>query len=251
MSAHYDKFDYPSYWIGREYEHKAEMTAISAFLKKIKYIENILEIGAGYGRLVPSYIHRARNITITDPSSKLLSLARKNMHFKSVKMIHSSWENLNNKFKKGKFDLIISIRVLHHVKNIKQAFNIVYNLLKYKGYFILEFPNKNHLKSLLKEIFRGNLIVLYDILPKDLRSISNIRKKSISFNNYHPGYILEQLKNSGFEIIEIRSVSNIRNKFLKKHMPLHMLNTLEKLTQKLFAFIYLGPSTFILARKNK
>ena len=38
------------------------------------------------------------------------------------------------------------IRVLHHIEDIDNAFVNVSNLLKEKGYFILEFPNKTHLK---------------------------------------------------------------------------------------------------------
>ena len=33
MPAAYDKYDYPSYWIGRDYEHGSEVIAIEGFLK--------------------------------------------------------------------------------------------------------------------------------------------------------------------------------------------------------------------------
>jgi hypothetical protein len=47
--AAYDTFDYPSYWIGRDYEHKAEVFALSRLIERIKKLRSILEIGAGFG----------------------------------------------------------------------------------------------------------------------------------------------------------------------------------------------------------
>jgi len=77
MAAAYDTYDYPGYWIGREYEHEAEIFAIKSFLKKIPVIKNVVEIGAGFGRLVPAYFFRARRVVLTDPSSKLLKIANR------------------------------------------------------------------------------------------------------------------------------------------------------------------------------
>jgi hypothetical protein len=53
MPAAYDTYDYPSYWEGRDYEHGSEEIAIKGFLNRIAKIKTALEIGAGYGRLVP------------------------------------------------------------------------------------------------------------------------------------------------------------------------------------------------------
>jgi len=250
MSAFYDKFDYPSYWTGRDYEHKSELIAISAFLSKIKSITNLLEIGSGYGRLTPAYLHRAKKIFLSDPSLKLLSQVSGKIKSKKIQIIHSSLNKLDRKVINKKIDLIIMVRVLHHIKNIRNSFQQIYNLLNPKGYVILEFANKLHSKSIFKEILKGNFTVFYDIFPKDVRSIQSIKSGCIGFNNYHPGYLIEMLKETGFTIIEVRSVSNIRSSFLKKHIPLESLCALETRLQKIFASIYFGPSTFVLARKK-
>ncbi len=250
MTAYYDKFDYPSYWVGREYEHKSEVLALSSFLNKIKNINRILEIGCGYGRLVSTYLPRAKKIFLTDPSSKLLSVAGKKINSKKVSFLHSTLENLNYKFKINKLDVVIMIRVLHHINDIGKTFKRINKLLNPDGYLILEFPNKIHSKAIFKEIFKGNFTILYDYFPKDIRSRQNIKNKCICFNNYHPGYVIELLKKSGFEILEIRSVSNVRNDFIKKHIPLKMLCLIEELFQSILAYIYFGPSTFVLARKK-
>lgn len=246
MSSYYDNFDYPSYWIGREYEHKAEVIAVNSFLSKIPQIRNLMEIGSGYGRLSSVYLQKAKNIYLTDPSSKLLSLAGRKIPKNNVNYIHSSLENLNHKLK-NKMDLIVMVRVLHHIKSISGSFNQIYNFLNPNGYLILEFANKLNLKSILREIIKGNTTVFFDIFPKDIRS--NKSTKTIQFNNYHPGYVMDLLKNSGFEIIEVRSVSNIRIQLLKRCIPLCILCSIEKSVQRLFSFINFGPSTFVLAKK--
>ncbi len=250
MSAYYDRFDYPSYWTGREYEHRSEILAISSFLNKIQNIDKVLEIGGGYGRLVSTYLPRAKKILFSDPSSKLLSIANKKINSDKVSYLHTAIENIDKKIKGNKFDVVVMVRVLHHIKNICKTFKSIYKLLDNKGFLILEFPNKLHSKAVFKELLKGNFTILYDFFPKDVRSPGNIQNKCISFNNYHPGYIIELLKSCGFDIVEIRSVSNVRNEFLKKHIPLKTLNRIEELLQIIFSWVYFGPSTFVLAQKK-
>src|SRR3989338_7906320 len=99
MAAAYDTYDYPGYWIGREYEHEAEIFAIKSFLKKIPVIKNVVEIGAGFGRLVPAYFFRARRVVLTDPSIKLLKIARLTFGAKRFPFLHFVVENLNQNLK--------------------------------------------------------------------------------------------------------------------------------------------------------
>src|SRR5471030_1691282 len=118
MSAFYDSYDYTSYWQGREYEHESEVIAVREFLNKIPKVNKALEIGGGYGRLVPYYIYRTKQTTLTDPSAKLLSLAKERLaNFKNLNIKQSTLENLTTKFKAGSFDLLLMIRVMHHLKD--------------------------------------------------------------------------------------------------------------------------------------
>ena len=142
------------------------------------------------------------------------------------------------------------VRVLHHIDNIDEAFNIVYSLLSRGGYFILEFPNKSHLKASLRNIFKGNITYPINIFPIDLRSKKHIKDNTLPFINYHPDQIYEKLKTAGFEIIEVRSVSNIRSTIIKKFFPLNLLLDIEKIIQKPFSRLNFGPSYFVLARKR-
>ncbi len=251
MPVPYDIYDYPSYWENREYEHKAEFYAIKTLLNKIPEITTIVEIGAGYGRLFSSFSYRAKKIILSDPSASSLSLARKKIkNNKKAVFIQSSLENLPNKLKGGTCDLVVMVRVLHHIEDTQEAFKIIAKLLKDNGYFILEFANKSHLKATLREFFKGNITFPLDIFPIDKRSKKTKKANTLPFINYHPDEIVEQLKNAGFEIVEKLSVSNIRSTFLKRIISTSTLIEIEKSLQKPLSLVNFGPSVFILARKN-
>ena len=250
MTAHYDTYDYPSYWIGREYEHASEVYALKSLLEKIPEIKSVADLGAGYGRLTPFYIYRAKKIYLTDPSSKLLETAKKKyIKNKKINVIHSKLENLPGKIRKNSLDLAIMIRVLHHIPDTIQAFNVISTLIKPHGYLILEFPNKRHLKAVLSEFFQGNFTFPLDIFPKEV-STKKRRKKTIPFLNYHPEIIVHQLNECGFKIIEKRSISNIRIPYFKEIFPVSFLVSIEKHLQKPLSYLNFGPSIMLLAQKR-
>lgn len=251
MPAAYDNYDYPAYWKGRDYEHASEFLAIKRFLSKIPKINRCIEIGAGFGRLLPAYQFRVKKIVLTDPSAKLISKAKaKYKNHNNIEFIQSTLDNIQNTKKAKSFDLCIMVRVLHHIENIDKAFKTISNLLKNKGYLILEFPNKSHVKASLKNLCRGNFTYPLNIFPLDIRSKKNIRQNTLPFINYHPEQIKEKLHNAGFEIIETRSVSNIRSSFMKRFFPISFLLDLERILQIPLSRINFGPSYFILAKKT-
>lgn len=251
MSAAYDNFDYPSYWKGREYEHEAEVIAIKSFLEKIPKIKKVLDIGAGYGRLIPTYLYRADKIIVVDPSSKFLNMAKERFPLTKILFIKSNLENLHKKIRKNSVDLIILVRVLHHLKDPNLALKNINLILKKNGFLILEFANKRHFKSLVKEFLRGNFTFLMDIFPKELGNQKSKAAKALPFKNYHPDLIKHMLKKNNFKLLQTRSVSNIRSVFIKKILPKEFLLFLEKNLQTILAPITFGPSIFILAQKTK
>ena len=248
MAAAYDQYDYPAYWLGRKYEHESEIIALSAFLAKIPKLRSILEIGAGFGRLTPFYAYRAQKVVLADPSAKLLKEARNKGE--NLEFIQSCLENLPEKLKRKRFDLIILVRVAHHLEDMDKTLAIINKLLSPKGYFVLEFPNKLHGKAMLANFCHGNFTFPLDIFPFDKRTKKAKKARVLPFFNYHPTIIEEKLTNQGFKILEKRSVSNIRNKFFKKNLPISFLLSAEKIMQKPFSSFNFGPSIFIFAQKG-
>ena len=251
MPAAYDTYDYPSYWEGREYEHSSEIIALKSLLQKIPKIKTVLEIGAGYGRLTPTYLYRGKKIILSDPSLKLLGLAKKEFkQDKKIKLIQSKAENLANKIRTKSIDLAVMVRVIHHLKDPGKVFKIIHKTLKPGGYFILEFANKRHGKAVFQQICKGNLTFLLDIFPKDIRSKKHKKKKTLPFINYHPDNIIHMLEESGFKLVEKRSVSNIRSDHMKRWLTPDTLIKLEETLQKPLSCINFGPSIFLLLRKK-
>lgn len=249
MAAAYDTYDYPDFWEGREYEHYAEVIALKHFLGKIVRIKKIVDVGAGYGRLTPNYLYRASKVILTDPSAKVLKIAREQFKLKKVRFIQSKAEGLLKKIKSKSVDLVVIVRVLHHVESIDTVFRVANRLLKRNGYLIIEFANKSHFKATVSQFMHGNLVFPLEIFPKDIRSPQSVKDNTLPFVNYHPDMVFEKLKLNGFKIVEVRSVSNIRIPFLKKVLPLDLLLLIEGFLQRPFARFNLGPSIFILAKK--
>ena len=251
MPAAYDQYDYEAYWEGREYEHDSEVIAIKSFLEKIPEIGKTLEIGGGFGRHVPNYIYRAKKVILTDPSAKNLSVALKNLgNYENLEIKQMKMETATRKFRKGSFNLVIMIRVMHHLTDADNVFASLARLLEPGGYLIFEFANKIHFKSIIQNLFKGDLTYVMDTTPIDRRSRKMVKKGTLPFINYHPNEIEEGLAKQGFKIVEKRSVSNVRNPFFKKYLPESIMLSLERLAQKVLGYVNFGPSIFILARKR-
>lgn len=247
MPAAYDNYDYSAYWEERDYEHRSEVIVLKDLLEKIPRIQTILEIGAGFGRLAPYYLHRAKKIILTDPSAKHMQMARKSFKSKKFKFIQGKASTLDKKLRKGSADLVIVVRVLHHIDDIDTFFETISRLLSHKGYLILEFANKRHFKAVMEHFFRGDVTFLFDIFPKE---VSTKKSKPLPFLNYHPDEITRKLNAHGFDVLEKRSVSNIRSTKLKAKLPMDFLLSIETFLQKTFSAINFGPSIFVLAQKR-
>lgn len=252
MAAAYDDYDYPKYWDSRKYEHASEVFVLQDFFRIIGKNKKILEIGGGYGRLAKEYEKYAKKIVLAEPSKSLISKARIYLAGGEKKMqyVESTLQNLPKKLGSAKYDVVVLVRVMHHIKDPKEAVEMASKYLPKGGYFILEFANKLHGKAILKNLMTGNITFPLDIFPIDKRSNKNIKNDSILFLNHHPDVITGELKNNGFKIIQKRSVSNIRSVRLKKIIPHGVFMDIEKKLQKPLAKLNFGPSIFILAKKT-
>lgn len=250
--AHYDTYDYPSYWKGRDYEHESEVLALKKLLNSFENLDSIADIGAGYGRLTPYYEHIAQKVYLVEPSRSLLEVAKDNFNKRknSINLINSTIEMVDQNFPKESLDMVLMVRVMHHLKDPRSSIKTISSLLKQHGYLVLEFANKIHGKAIFKSICSGDFTFPIDITPTDRRCIENKKAKAIPFYNYHPDLIFEALEEANFDIVKKLSVSNVRNESLKRHIPFKTLLQLENMLQNSLSSIYFGPSIFVLAQKR-
>lgn len=251
-TAYYDDrlFNYNEYWRSREYEDLSEKIALRRMLKLITPKGCVLDIGGGYGRLVPEYVHCFKKCLLIDPSSKLLNQASH---------LCRKYKNLNIKkgliekipFKDNSLDTVITIRTFHHLDDPSKAINEIARVLKPGGFLILEYANKVRFKNVLKAILKLNFRFILDHRPLNISR----KSKGLPFYSYHPNQIKTLLLTNKFKIIKTLSVSNFRRPWIKKVVPLSLLLKMESLFSLIVSsinpFKYFGPSIFLLAQKKK
>jgi ubiquinone/menaquinone biosynthesis C-methylase UbiE len=237
--------NYQDYWTGREYEHAAEEMAINRLLRGKKF-EQAIDVGGGYGRLSKFLTKYAKRVTLAEPSQQQLDIGR--IYLKDTPQVERKlWQASDLKLKDGEADLVLVVRVLHHLPDPAPEFNEIARVLKSGGTFILEFANDAHFLNRLRYGVRGKSVPK---TPVDIRSEENKKKGEIPFVNHHPKVILQMLEDAGFELESVLSGSNLRSPTLKKVLGKKPLLTAEKILQPLLAPLYFGPSVWFRLKKK-
>ncbi|HUC79208.1 MAG TPA: class I SAM-dependent methyltransferase [Candidatus Saccharimonadales bacterium] len=239
-------FDYTKYWVGREYENAAEEIAIRRLLKN-KHFKNAVDIGGGYGRLCPLLEEYADSVTLAEPSSKQLTIA-KNFLKKSKKIKFIKLDATNYNIPDNSVDLITMVRVMHHIPDPDNEFSQLERILSDNGYLILEVANYAHFVNKIKFLLR---IKKSSNQPVDIRSRKNRNTETIPFVNHNPKTVIRVLAHNGLKVEKILSVSNLRSTTLKKLIPISGLLSLERISQPILSKSFFGPSIFFLVKKAK
>ena len=234
-------YDYRQYWDKRQYDNAIEQKTVTELLPK--FSESLIDIGGGFGRLIPSYQDKSKHITIFDYSQNNLSSAQSLIETKGYEHIVTQQGDIYSMpFNKGAFDTALIVRVLHHLERTSLALHEINRILKPGGTLIFQYANKIHLKNRLKAFVTRN--------PEIINSKPvNLSEEGI-FYQFHPEFILEKLKENGFEVEKTVSTSNIRIPLIYRFVPVPILLFFEKLLTPLFTRFLLGPSIFIVARKR-
>ncbi len=243
-------FNYRQYWQSREYENQAEKMALQRLLGFIPKNQRgkIIDIGAGFGRLTPVYAPLFKKCLLIEPSAKLLKEAKSFCReYSHLSFQRSFVEKLP--VEESSFDVVLMIRVTHHLQDLEKMIAEIKRILKPGGYFIMEFANKIHFKNRLEALIKLDFAFFRSHLPENLKT----KRNSGFFFNYHPNQIKTLLLSHDFQIINLLSVSNFRNSWLKKLFPLKFLLWLENIRQgiSLRQNLHLGPSIFVLASLKK
>ncbi len=236
--------NYLHYWEGRDYENAAEVIAIKRFLKG-KHFKHAVDIGGGYGRLSVLLSEYADKVTLAEPSQQQLDIGEK--FLKDYPQIDRQLMQADNlKFADKSVDLIMMIRVMHHIPDPSGEFGEIARALTDKGYFLLEIANYSHAQNRLKHALKFQKM---PTRPVDIRSAENRKDGEIAFVNHNPKTVIKQLAHAGLKVEKTLSVSNLRSPALKKIVPKGLMIGLERVMQPTLARAYFGPSTFLLVKK--
>jgi ubiquinone/menaquinone biosynthesis C-methylase UbiE len=236
--------NYLHYWEGRDYENAAEVVAIKRFLKGKKF-KHAVDIGGGYGRLCVLLSEYSEKVTLAEPSQQQLDIAKG--FLKDYPQIDQKLMQADDlKFSDKSVDLIMMIRVMHHLPDPSAEFKEIARALTDDGYFLLEIANYTHAQNRVKHALKFQKMPTE---PVDIRSAENRKDSEIAFVNHNPKTVIKQLAHAGMTVEKTLSVSNLRSPALKKIVPRSIMLDLEKVMQPTLARTYFGPSTFLLVKK--
>lgn len=238
-------YNYLQYWAGREYEHAAEEIAIRRLLGN-QHFRHAVDVGGGYGRLTALLVPYADKVTLVDPSHQQLELAA--THLKDYPAVERQLAQAANlAFSDGSIDLLLCIRIMHHLPDPTPEFREISRVLSGNGYAIIEVANSAHIRNRLKHLRRGAALPR---TPINRRTAAGHLGDETPFVNHHPKTVIHQLEQAGLGVEAALSVSNLRSALLKKYVPHKLMLSIEQGVQRPLASAYFGPSIFFLVRKT-
>jgi SAM-dependent methyltransferase len=221
---------------GREYEDLAERAALGKLLPRSG--GHLLEIGAGHGRLAELYGGFER-VTLLDYACSVLQEARRRFAA-DPRVGYLSANVYDLPFAGGRFDVVVTVRVLHHIADVPGALREIARVMRPGGIYVLEYANKQHLKAITRYALHR-------------QSWNPFRREPVEFvrlnYDFHPAWMEARIREAGFVIERRLAVSHFRLPLLKRLFPAPFLARLDSALQGLTAPLSLTPSLFIRARR--
>ena len=184
---------------------------------------------------------RARKVYIFDYSKSELKQAKE---IYGDKIETKAGDIYKLPFKDNELDGLMMVRVTHHLKYMDKAIAELYRVLKPGGVAVIEVANKRTLPKIERFITRRSKVNPFD------KKVANYKEISADgFYNYHPKYVEEIFRKTGFKQEKVLSVSNFRSRGLKKVFGTQNLVKMEDKAQKALAGIRFAPSIYYKLRK--
>ncbi|NOZ50083.1 MAG: class I SAM-dependent methyltransferase [Chloroflexi bacterium] len=225
------------FWIGqgREYEDLVERIALRRLLPKSGNV--LIEVGAGFGRLAPLY-DAYTTVVLVDYSMSLLQQAyAARGHDPRFMFVAANIYDLP--FTPNVADVIVMIRVMHHLQQPALALTEIARVLNAGKHFVFEFANKRNLKSVLRFVARRQSWSPFDHEPYEFVPLNY---------DFHPHWMDEQMNAASFVVEKEFAVSHFRLEQLKRRVSPQLLARLDALLFAPGALLRLSPS--IMARAS-
>ncbi len=236
----YEGSDYQSrFWAGgeRDYEDRVERVALRRLMPPTG--KNLIEIGAGFGRLADEYTGYEK-VVLFDYSRTLLREAQAYLG-EDPRYIYVAGNWYNMPFVAGLFSTVVQVRTLHHAADVPAVFNQLYRISRPHGDYILEFASKQHLKSILR----------YWAGRQSWSPFAEERLEFVELNfDFHPDWIRRRLQETGFMPGRTVTVSHFRVGLIKRTIPTSLLVKMDSLAQLSGNWWQLSPSVFIKNKRN-
>lgn len=204
--ADYNESDFRAYWTGKSKEllHHSECRILAEMLSPNRGW--FVDIGAGFGRLVPSYTAPERKIVLVDYAKNHLEMAAKEYSHLDLHYIAADAGNLP--FRNGVFSSGVCIRLFHHMPHAAPFLAEVSRVFQQRALVLLTYLNK---RSLLRLIRYG--------LPSFKRTHEEM---SPQLFGTHPAHFAQTAEAAGLKIRRMQGTGFI-------HQITHEVKPLENL----------------------
>lgn len=230
----YEGSDYRTrFWVGqgREYEDLAERIALGKLLPPAG--RRLVEVGAGFGRLVDLY-RGYRQVILLDYSRSLLREAQARLG-DDPRFIYVAANVYRLPLADGAVDAAVMVRVMHHLADAPAALAQIRRVVVPGGVFVVEYASKRHLKSIARYALGRQAWDPFDPLPYEFVPLNF---------DFHPAWMAKRLREAGFGLDRELAVSHFRLPLLKRLVPAQALATADGAVQEVGALWKLTPSVF-------
>jgi len=145
------------------YLKRFEEDVVDKFLRDVKGMK-VLDVGCGTGRIVADLRREGAVVSACDVSEKMVQ--KVNEKFTRLEAIVGDIEELP--YSDGEFDFVVALFVVVHLKDLRDAFDEVYRVLKDGGVFVLSNINQRKAPKLKLEDKREIVIESYYHRPEDI-----------------------------------------------------------------------------------
>ena len=227
------------FWVGqgRDYEDAVERIALGHQLPKSG--RRLLEIGAGFGRLVDLYANYDE-VILLDYAVSQLRQAQKRLGNDRFTYVAGNIYSLP--FADCALDTVVTVRMLHHVQDLALAFKQINRVLGPDGVYVLEFANKRHLKAIGRYWLNRQTHNPFDWEPLEFVALNF---------DFHPDYVAFHLAETGFQVQAERAVSTFRSPAIKRIISPHILANIDGWLQSATGRLKLSPSIFLQTTVEK
>jgi len=218
----------------RAFEDLAERRALAQLIPSRG--GRLVELGAGFGRLIELYEGYER-VYLLDYARSMLDDARARLGDRATCVCADLYRL---PFATRSLDTVVQVRVLHHVEDVPAAFAEVARVLATGGSYVLEFANKRNAKSLAR----------WALGRQDENPLDERPWEFVPLNwNFHPRHVEQELARAGLSVRERRAASLLRHPALKERVPADRLAALDAFLGAMTAPAALGPSQFVRAAR--
>ena len=221
----------------RAYEDRVERIALRALLPPSG--RRLIEVGAGFGRLVDLY-QGYDQVVLFDYSRSMLREARRRLGEAGPggrpRYLYVAGDFYAFPFAPAVFDAVTMVRVIHHAQDAPRVLRGIYQLLAPHGTFVLEFANKRHLKAIARWLLRRQAWSPFALPPVEFVELNF---------DFHPRWMQTRLQEAGLVVQTMRTVSHFRLQPLKRAIPTPLLAWLDGLVQPTGRWWQLSPSVFV------